>query len=150
VPQETPASPRGEETPALPRGEETPPSPHRHTYINLHVHRANGDLVVECMVPFRGYVDSFLDDLDDTGLVPEPSEEIDDPPDVLYVEWSGETCSMEPNGYVDELVWDGMILYWNRQFGYYVDNYGMSVSEPVHVTLVRTSARTLYYASRAN
>ena len=105
---------------------------------------------MECMVPFRGYVDSFLDDLDDTGWVPEPSEEIDDPPDVLFVEWSGETWSMEPNGYVDELVWDGMILYWNRQFGYYVDKYGMSVSEPVHVTLVRTSARTLYAASRAN
>ena len=108
VPQETPASPRGEETPASPRGEETPPSPHRQTldrrYINLHVHRANGDLVVECMVPFRGYVDSFLDDLDDTGLAPGPSEEIDDPPDVFYVEWSGETWNMEPDGYVDELV----------------------------------------------
>ena len=50
--------------------------------------------------------------------------------------------------YVDELVWDNMVLYWNDTFGYYVDNYGMSESEPVYVTLVRTSARTLYAASK--
>ena len=42
------------------------------------------------------------------------------------------------------------ILYWNRRFCFYIENYGMLASEPVHVTLVRTSARTLIAASRAN
>ena len=127
-------------------------------YINLHVHRANGDDLWEEMVPWNGWIEGFLQRLDATGLVPvpllepiDPSEEIDDPgigDDCLFVEWSGETWEMQPDRYVDDLVWNGMILYWNRTFGYYVDKYGMSVTDPVDVTLIRTSAQTLYAASQ--
>ena len=39
-----------------------------------------------------------------------------------------------------------MILYWNHQFGDYVNYFGMPVSEPVDVTLVTTHARTLIAA----
>ena len=127
-------------------------------YINLHVHRANGDFLLEEMVPWNGWIEGFLQRLDATGLVPapllepiDPSEEIDDPgigDDCLFVEWSGETWEMQPDRYVDDLVWNGMILYWNRTFGYYVDKYGMSVTDPVDVTLIRTSAQTLYAASQ--
>ena len=134
--------------------------PNEDAFITLHVHRANGDVLVEEMVPRDDYIEDFLQRLDETGLVPVPllepigpSEEIADPGNgdhVLFVEWSGETWQMEPDKYVDELVWDNMVLFWNRTFGYYVDNYGMSESEPVYVTLVRTSAQTLYAASKGN
>ena len=125
-------------------------------FVNLHVHRANGDVIVEEMVPLDDWIERFLHELDETGLVPVPpfepigpSEDIDDPfDDSLFVEWSGETWEMQPDRYVDDLVWNGMILYWNRTFGYYVDKYGMSVTDPVDVTLIRTSAQTLYAASQ--
>ena len=146
----------GEEDPAAPRGREV--RPQDGTYVNLNVYRANGDFIVEEMVPLDGWIEAFLNRLDETGLVPvpplepiHPSEEMVDPGnghDGLFVAWSGQTWEMPPDGYVDELVWNGKILYWNRTFGFYVDKYGMSVSEPVHVTLVRTSARTLYAASK--
>ena len=124
--------------------------PHADTYINLHVHRANGDLVVEEMVHYYQYVEDFLDRLDDRGLVPiEPSEEIDELPGTVCVEWSGESWEMEKDGFVDELVWGDMILYWNRTFGYYVETLGMSLSEPVDVIIVRQSRMTLYAASWA-
>ena len=146
----------GEVDPAPPRGREA--MQQDGTYVDLHVYRANGDFLVEEMVPLDGWIEAFLNRLDETGLVPvpplipiDPSEEMDEPGNGdggLFVAWSGQTWKMPPDGYVDELVWDNMVLYWNRTFGSYVDNYGMSVSEPVHVTLVRTSARTLYAASK--
>ena len=130
--------------------------PREDAFINLHVHRANGDFIVEEMVALDDYIEGFLHHLDRTGLVPvpplepiDPSEEIDDPvDDILFVEWSGHTWEMRADAYVDELVWNGKILSWNSTFGFYVDKCGMSVSEPVYVTLVRTSARTLYAASK--
>ena len=132
------------------------PMPREDAFINLHVHRANGDFIVEEMVALDGWIEGFLNRLDVTGLVPvpplepiHPSEEIDDQlNDSLFVEWSGKTWEMRTDAYVDELVWNGKILYWNSTFGFYVDKCGMSVSEPVYVTLVRTSARTLYAASK--
>ena len=132
-------------------------------FVNLHVHRANGDLLVKEMVPLSRTIECFLHELDEIGLVPvpilepiDPSEEVDDPvDDRLIVEWSGATWAMPPDAYVDELVWNKTILDWNQTFGYYVEwyekgwiPYGMSVSEPVDVILVRTSARTLYAASK--
>ena len=131
--------------------------------VNLHVHQLNGELLVKQMVPLIRTIECFLHELDEIGLVPvpilepiDPSEEIDDPvDDRLFVEWSGDTWAMPPDAYVDELVWNGTILDWNRTFGYYVEwydfgwiPYGMSVSEPVDVILVRTSARTLYASSQ--
>ena len=146
----------GDPTPAPTRG--SGDMPHDDTFINLQVHRANGDFLVEEIVPWNGLIEDFLHRLDRTGLVPvpplepiDPSEEMDDPGNgehVLFVEWSGATWQMEPDTYVDELVWDNMVLHWNDTFGYYVDNYGMSTSVPNYVTLVRTSARTLYAASK--
>ena len=118
--------------------------------IQLNVRRPNGDLIVEETVKVGDFIEDFLDDLDDRGLVPvepwvsdDPNEDIIDPTHVYEVEWSGETWIMEPNAHVNELVWNGMILYWNRQFGFYVHGHGMSVSEPVNATLVTTHARTL-------
>ena len=130
--------------------------PPEDAFIHLHVHRANGDVIVEEMVPLHDWIERFLYELDETGLVPVPpfepigpSEDIDDPfDDSLFVEWSGETWEMPPDAYVDELLWNGTILYWNRTWSFYVDKYGMSTTEPVYVTLVRTSARTLYAASK--
>ena len=143
-------------TPAATRG--PGPMALEDAFINLHVHRANGDFIVEEMVALDSWLECFLNELDFSGLVPapplepiDPSEEMDDPGNgehVLFVEWSGATWQMEPDTYVDELVWDNMVLYWNDTFGYYVDNYGMSTSVPNYVTLVRTSARTLYAASK--
>ena len=147
-------SAREDATPAPTRG--PGPMPPEDAFINLHVHRANGDFIVEEMVALDSWLERFLHELDETGLVPvpplepiDPSEEIDDPfDDSLFVEWSGETWEMRSCAYVFELVWNDTILYWNRTWSYYVDKYGMSVSEPVYVTLVRTSARTLYAASK--
>ena len=96
------------------------------------------------------YVEDFLDRLEDRGLMAiEPSEEIDELPETVSVEWSGESWNMEKDGFVCELVWGDVLLYWNRTFGYYVENLGMSLSEPVDVIIVRQSRQTLYAASRA-
>ena len=96
------------------------------------------------------YVEDFLDRLDEKGLVPlDPSEEIDELPEIVSVEWSGESWDMEKDGFVCELVWGDVVLFWNRTFGYYVENLGMSLSEPVDVIIVRQSRMTLYAASRA-
>ena len=125
--------------------------PHADIYINLHVHRANGDLVVEEMVHYYQYVEDFLDLLEDRGVMfIEAREEIDDLPATVSVEWSGRTWDMERNEFVAELVWDNMVLYWNRTFGYYVENLGMSLSEPVDVIIVRQSRMTLYAAQKSN
>ena len=145
--EEPPMTPTQEVTPCFQQGR----GPHADTYINLHVFRANGELVVEDKVHYYQYVEDYLDRLDDRELVPEePSEEIDELPQMVYVEWSGETWEMEKDGFVDELVWGDMILYWNRTFGYYVETLGMSLSEPVDVIIVRQSRMTFYAASRAN
>ena len=137
-----------EPPPASPRG--TIGSQWGQDSIMLTVCRPNGDLIVEETVQVGTFIEEFLNDLDDRGLVPvvpwvslDATEDIIDPMTTYEVEWSGETWIMEANGKVDELVWNGMILNWNRQFGYYVDAYGMSVSEPVNATLVTTHARTL-------
>ena len=106
------------------------------------------------MVSVDEFIENYLDDLDDRLLVPtegdiDPNEDLD-PTQSYLVEWSGEEWWMEPGGYFDELVWGDRILYWNRRFWWYIEYHGMVASEPVHVTLVRTSARTLIAASRAN
>ena len=125
--------------------------PYDDTYINLHVRRVNGDLIVKELVNYFCCVGDFLDRLEDTGLVRiEPSDEIDDLPETCPVEGSGETHYLQTDAYVDELVWGSLIQDWSHTFGFYVENYGMSVSEPVDVILVRHSRMTLYAASRAN
>ena len=102
------------------------------------------------MAHYYQYVQDFLARLDDKGLVPiEPSEEIDELPETVSVEWSGEYWNMEKDAFVCELVWGNVILDGNRTFGFYVENLGMSLSEPVDVIIVRQSRMTLYAASRA-
>ena len=116
--------------------------------VNLHVHRANGDLVAEEMGLYHQYVEHFLDLFDFKGLTPlEPSEEIDELPETVSVEWRGEYWDMEKDGYVCELVWGDLILDGNRTFGFYVEKLGMSISEPVDVIIVRLTHDA---ASRAN
>ena len=134
--------------------------PYVNMHINLHVLWANGDLVAELDVPYNCFINAFLEDLDDhylqsqlRGSEPfsgsiEPSDEIVMPAEGCFVEWSGETWHMMPEAHVLELVWGDKVLYWSQQFGYYVEADGMSTREPVHVTLVKTSAQTLFAATR--
>ena len=143
--QQTLGSLLGHEPPASPRG----PIAWQwgQDSIKLNVHRPNGDLIVEATVKVDDFIGGFSCDLDYRGLVPvEPlvndqNKENDDPT-TTYVDGSGETRIFEPHAYVNELVWNGMILSCDRQFGYYVHGYGMSVSEPVNATLCRAPSPT--------
>ena len=70
-----------------------------------------GEIVSGCV-----FVDEFLDDLENRGLVldepwvSEPGEEIYDPEEDYPIWWSGEEWTVRPDSYKYELVWNGTTI----------------------------------------
>ena len=99
-----------------------PASPRDNRYIALHLYLLSGEFVVEDVVPIDTCVERYGQDLEEGLVTP-----------LLGIEHGDfETDSR----FFYRLVWNGMVLEDGRKLIDLVEDHGMSVDEPVVVTVI--------------
>ena len=91
-------------------------------YVTLHLHLPSGEFLVEDFVPLGQSVERYSQDLEEGLVTAKLGQDHGDDDNRIEFHY--------------ELVWNDMILLDGRKFEDLVDDHGMSVDEPVVITVV--------------